>query len=165
MKLILIFMTLVLTACGSSGSGPSTAPGLPVDTLPVPTPSPTPSQSPAPVPIASPTPVPQYTTANYPLAGKTLSNPGMYSLVLNQDGSYMFSDTSHIQYGNWMPDSNPNDVVLGNNTESWPVTLTPSGAYVCLPANGPQTCQDTGFAGAVTLDFIGNSSNTLVINQ
>lgn len=158
MKALILIALVSMAACAPKG-GSSVSTTVVVSPTPTPTASPSPTPLPTATPLPSPTPTPplSYTVANHPLSGNTYANSdGPYTMVFHTDGSYIFTDAFHIGYGTWIPDPSPSDVDTSvANFVTYPVTVTPSGAYICLPASGPQNCATPAdFAGAVKVTVI-----------
>lgn len=171
MKTLILALTLGLfVGCAANNSS---SPSAPTTTMtPSPTPTPAPyyppgggytwgggSSSPAPSPVIYVTP---YTCVNHPLGGTIYTNDA-YTIQFNRDCSYVFTDNTHITYGHWTPDPLPSDVVHTDSSTNYVINLTPSGAYICLPASGPQTCANYGFAGSVVAYVTG--INITIVNQ
>lgn len=162
---ILLLTTVLSTVACSQPGGNST----PESTqAPVPTPTPTPGVQPTPTPVPTPaptpTPVPAYTCADHPIANQTLSNVN-HSFKFKSDCTYEFTDASHITYGTFVVDPDPTHVVQTTQLIKYPLTMTPNGAYVCLPANGPQTCQNFGFSGNVYVVVDTQNNSATIVNQ
>lgn len=163
--LILILLLAVACSKGGNSASPVAAALVPAPTAtPSDSATPSPTPTPTPTPIAAtptPTPTPQlsYDCTNHPLLNQTLSNSGVgYQLILHSDCTAIFQDSHHISYGTWSPDSDPHDIVTVGSTVEYPITLTPNGSYICLPANGPQNCSNYDFAGPVYVEIDVNAN-------
>lgn len=180
MKLLIsVFITLlllILSACGSKNQDtPVPFPALPLpppevlDPVPTPSPTPAPTATPLPTPSSTPTPPPlAYDCENHPLTENTYTHSqDNYSVAFRDDCTYTFTDASHISFGIWSPDPNPEHVTLNGQVLSYPMTFTPTGSYICLPANGPQNCFNYGFAGSVlvTVDRYNPTINLIIISN
>lgn len=152
MKIFISVLTgLVLIGCANGGGGGSPSgffqPPSPATENPIPTPTPV-------GPPPTPTPSLVYTCSNHPLTNTTLRNTSTgVQMTLSSDCSYVFQDAFHIGYGTWTPDSNPNNVTNDGIYAKFPMHLAPSSAYICLPANGPQNCSPSSYAGNVRIQL------------
>jgi hypothetical protein len=146
--LILLLAVALMTSC-SNGGGDSSAPNTPpAPNVPITPPVVTPPVAP---PVTPPTPTPPpvalvYNCTNHPLTNKTTVGID-FSLETKSDCSLKITYDTHITYGYWSPNPNPNTVATNNGKTYYPVTVIQSGQYQCLPLNGPQTCQNAGHAG------------------
>lgn len=146
--LILVVTALIITSC-SNTSGTNQPPYTPPPVTQPPTDEPPVDEPPIDEPpVEEPSAPVVYNTTNHPMTGKTYTNAA-YRIVFNSNGTYTLTDSFHITYGYWVPDSNPAHIIETLETVAYPVTLTSSGMYQCLPLTGPQNCTNTGFAGAV----------------
>ncbi len=150
--LILLLISLMLTACDQGGSSPkpATVSTKPPTIVTIPPPTDTPPVVVTPPP--DPPPPLTYDCTNHPATGKAYINSGNnYNIAFKADCTYSFADSSHITFGTWTPNPDPNAIKIINGVISYPMILTSTGAYQCYPLNGPQNCSNTGFVGNVLI--------------
>lgn len=147
----------------SSEPAPSpTPPSVVIDLPPKPVPTP-----PAPSPSPTPTPALTYDCTNHPVTAKAfVHSSGTYNISFASDCTYQFATSAHISYGIWAPEPDPTEIIQTPPQVSYPLVLMPTGAYVCLPANGPQNCTNYAFAGDVFIRVeVQNPAVSLIIEN
>lgn len=175
MKYLVLILTMLMVACGQDGGAPAPVQddldaedpivGLPDDDddggdddeVPPVAATPTPSPTPSPTPFV-------YTCANHPLTGKTIKTVVNERLWLYSDCTFKVNYVTHYTWGTWSPNPDPKAVKkVTAQVYLYPLTLSPGGAYVCLPADGPQTCSNTGWAGGIKIEYDTKNPNATSI--